>query len=383
MSIVVQKFGGTSVATAEARNHLLKHVKSCKNEGHKIVIVVSAMGRRGEPYATDTILSLLEEIDPNIDPMKRDMLLSCGEIISSVLISHMLDINGFPSVSLTGFQARILTNNDFSNSEIIDIDTTIIEKYLNEDKTVVIAGFQGMTWDGKITTLGRGGSDTSAVEIGGYLKADRVDIFTDVGGVAAVDPRIISSIGYLESISYSEMYKLASNGAKVIHPRAVKAAEKHSIPVRVRSTFSKDLGTLISKAPYDSSKKIIGIPLNKDFQYLKVNKSDSINEDFIKNNSLLYRDKNEFWDIYLDKNRSADLFKQKDSIYEHTNKIAKITILFHSKDREYIENQLTNFITMDTLDILDIFWFDDNASILLDNNIANDYIQKIYTLFYR
>lgn len=266
MGIVIQKFGGTSVATESARLSLLKHVKKARQQGKDVVLVVSAMGRKGEPYATDTISSLLESINSNIDPSKKDLILSCGEIISCSLIAHFLDTNGIEAEALTGFQAGILTTDYFNNSDIISIDTTNIQKYINRGKIPVIAGFQGITWDGKITTLGRGGSDTSAVELGGFLKSEVVDIFTDVPGVAFVDPRVYPSAEYISQISYDDMYKLASHGAKVIHPRAVQAANKFHIPVRVRGTYSDGEGTLISEEPTKIESKIIGIALEHQSQ---------------------------------------------------------------------------------------------------------------------
>lgn len=262
MGIVVQKFGGTSVATVNARLSLLDHVKKAKQQGKDVVLVVSAMGRKGEPYATDTISSLLESINPHIDPSKKDLLLSCGEIISCSLIAHFLDANDIEAEALAGFQAGILTTDDFNNSNIISIDTTNIQKYISRGKVPVIAGFQGITWDGKITTLGRGGSDTTAVELGGFLKSEVVDIYTDVPGVAFVDPRVYPSAEYISEISYDDMYKLASHGAKVIHPRAVFAAKKFNIPIHVRGTYSDQDGTLISAEPTKNNRKIIGIALD-------------------------------------------------------------------------------------------------------------------------
>lgn len=263
MGIVVQKFGGTSVASESARLSLLRHVKKAKQQGKEVVLVVSAMGRKGDPYSTDTIISLLESISPDIEPEKKDLLVSCGETISSSLIAHFLDTNGIEAVAMTGFQAGILTTDEFNNSNIVNIDTTNILRYLSQGKVPVVAGFQGITSDGRITTLGRGGSDTSAVELGGYLGAEAVDIFTDVPGVAFVDPRIYPSAEYLSSISYDDMYRLASNGAKVIHPRAVYAAKRFGIPVRVRSTYSDLEGTLITDEPTSIEKRIIGIALDK------------------------------------------------------------------------------------------------------------------------
>ncbi|HWR60060.1 MAG TPA: aspartate kinase [Clostridia bacterium] len=263
MGIVVQKYGGTSVASESARLSLLRHVKKAKQQGKDVVLVVSAMGRKGDPYSTDTIISLMESINTHISPEKKDLLASCGETISCSLIAHFLDTNGIEAEAMTGFQAGILTTDEFNNSNIISIDTTNIQKYLGQGKVPVIAGFQGITWDGRITTLGRGGSDTTAVELGGYLEAEMVDIFTDVPGVAFVDPRVLPSAEYISRISYDDMYLLASNGAKVIHPRAVSAAKKFGIPVRVRSTYSDEDGTLITYEPTKMEKRIIGIALDK------------------------------------------------------------------------------------------------------------------------
>lgn len=299
MTLIVQKFGGTSVATPNARQALLAQVNRCRNEGNDVVVVVSAMGRSGDPYATDTLIGLLEEINTNVSPRKKDFLISCGEIISCSVISHLLETNNIPSEPLTGSQAGIITTNTFSNSEIISIDTTKIEKYLKEGKVVVIAGFQGSTVEGEITTLGRGGSDISGVSIGGYLNADRVDIFTDVLGIAKIDPRIIPSATYMPTITYEDMFKLADHGAKVIHPRAVKVAQEFGIPVRVRSTFSEDLGTLITGEVTKYGHKIIGFALEKDindskvFIVFDVKDKDEIKDDiqdFIENSGMIPND---------------------------------------------------------------------------------------------
>lgn len=243
------------------------------------------MGRSGEPYATDTLISLLEEINTNVSSRKKDMMISCGEIISCSLISHFLEINDIPSEPLTGHQAGIITTNTFNNSEIISIDTSKIESYLENGKVVVIAGFQGETVDGEITALGRGGSDISGVSIGGYLNADRVDIFTDVLGVAKIDPRIVPTAPYMPTITYEDIFKLADHGAKVIHPRTVKIAQEFGIPVRVRSTFSEDLGTVfaLEKNCIDSKVFIVF-----DVAYKDEIKDDI--QDFIGNSGIIPKD---------------------------------------------------------------------------------------------
>lgn len=245
MSIIVQKFGGTSLININRKSIFLKHIKLAISEGNQLVIVVSAIGRNGDPYATDTLIKQLEKISANINPRKKDLIMSCGETISAAILSHILEIEGYPSEPLMGFQAGILTDDNFNSSKILEINTNMILKLLSENKIAVVAGFQGMTMDMEITTLGRGGSDISAVALGGFLKADRVDIFTDVPGVAMEDPKIVPTTKYIEKISYDDMYRLSLNGATVIHPEAVKLGKEFKIPIRVLSSFEENSGTLI------------------------------------------------------------------------------------------------------------------------------------------
>ncbi|MBA1334404.1 MAG: Aspartokinase [Firmicutes bacterium] len=260
MGPVVLKFGGTSLNSASARQAAIRHIADAKNRGNRVAVIVSAMGRRGEPYATDTLLALLETIDSRIDARKKDLLLSCGEIISAVLISHMLESIGIASVPLSGFQAGIITDGKYTDATIIDVKTEPIIRCLEEDKVAVIAGFQGYSRNLEITTLGRGGSDISAIVIGGYIGADTIDIFTDVPGVAVTDPRIIPESPFIKLLSREHMYRLSKHGAKVVHPRAVKAAIDFKTPFRVRSTFSQDPGTLIDSETHClSDRGLIGI----------------------------------------------------------------------------------------------------------------------------
>lgn len=383
MAIIVQKFGGTSVATPQAREALLKQVKKCKDEGNDVVVVVSALGRKGDPYATDTLISLLEEISPNIYPEKKDLMMSCGEIISCSLVSHLLDSNGIPSESLTGFQAGILTNNNFNNSEILDIDTTVIEKHLKDNKVVVIAGFQGATIDEYITTLGRGGSDTAAVAIGGYLKADRVDIFTDVPGIAKVDPRVVPSAPYLSSISYNDMYKLAYHGAKVIHPRAVMTAQNFNIPVRVRSTFSDGLGTLISDEKTKFNHKIIGMALEKEVSYIKVKKNHLAQTDFSKNPNALFKHTKDHVEAYYHKDLiTYPLDLDEDSLIENKYPVGQISMIFHKDHKEELEKELINFLEDTNLNTQDILWSENQLTLLLSVDNLVSTTQELYAYFH-
>lgn len=247
MRILVQKFGGTSLSDASARTHAIRHIKQALAESYQLVVVVSAMGRKGEPYATDSLLELIRQNGNRLPPRERDLLLHCGEIISATVLCSLLEAEQIPSVVLTGAQAGIRTNDRFGDARIESIQTSRIVRALSEGKVAIVPGFQGVTSGGDITTLGRGGSDTTATALGAALRAERVDIFTDVSGVFTADPRIVSEAKPLAKVTYAEICNMANQGAKVIHPRAVEVAMAAGVPIRVRSTFSDDEGTLVAK----------------------------------------------------------------------------------------------------------------------------------------
>ncbi|MEN3202449.1 MAG: aspartate kinase [Atribacterota bacterium] len=245
MRIIVQKFGGTSVHTRELREKAAAKVKEAWEEGFAPVVVVSAMGRKGAPYATDTLITLAQEEFPEIDPRNLDLLLSCGEIISSVIMVQALRRIGLQSIALTGGQAGIITNGTFGDATVLRVEPERIRKYLENGYVVVVAGFQGVTEDGEITTLGRGGSDTTAVVLGVALQADYVDIFTDVEGVMTADPRIVPEAQILKGLTYTEAAEIVQQGARVIHHKAMDIAREYRIPIRVRSLNDESKGTLI------------------------------------------------------------------------------------------------------------------------------------------
>ncbi|WP_042348846.1 aspartate kinase [Bacillus massiliigorillae] len=246
MNIIVQKFGGTSVKDDESRAHARRHIEKAVNEGYKVIVVVSAMGRKGDPYATDTLLSLVNGSQSKISKREQDLLLSVGETISSVVFANMLLQNGVNATAYTGAQAGFRTNNDHTNAKIIEMKCERIVKELEQYDVVVVAGFQGVSRNGDITTIGRGGSDTSAAAIGAAVQAEWVDIFTDVEGIMTADPRIAEQARALSVVTYNEVCNMAYQGAKVIHPRAVEIAMAAKVPIRIRSTYSDGLGTLVT-----------------------------------------------------------------------------------------------------------------------------------------
>ena len=246
MRIIVQKFGGTSLSTAHARAQAIQHIKRALHEQYAVVVVVSAMGRSGDPYATDSLLSLIAENGNALPAREQDLLLHCGEIISAVTLCSMLHAEGIPSRVYTGSQAGILTDARFGDARILKVTPSPLLEVIERGEVAIVTGFQGCTEDGEITTLGRGGSDTTATALGAALKAELVEIYTDVVGILTADPKIVPDAKQLSVVSYAEVCNMANYGAKVIHPRAVEIAMHARIPLRIRSTFSENEGTLVS-----------------------------------------------------------------------------------------------------------------------------------------
>lgn len=240
MSIHVLKFGGTSVADADRIRNVGKKVIERHNRGQQIIVVVSAMGK-----STDHLVNLANELSSRPSKRELDMLLSTGEQVTISLLAMYLENQGYPSVSLTGWQAGIMTEPSHTNARILNIHRSNMTRHLDEGKIVIVAGFQGITETGEITTLGRGGSDTTAVAIAAACSAERCDIYTDVSGVYSTDPRYVKEARKLKEISYDEMLEMAYLGAGVLHPRAVEYAKNYQLPLVVRSSFDNDEGTMI------------------------------------------------------------------------------------------------------------------------------------------
>ncbi|KGX88391.1 aspartate kinase [Pontibacillus litoralis] len=280
MKILVQKFGGTSVRDEEGRKQAIFHVKNAVKEGYKVVIVVSAMGRKGDPYATDTLLNLIQFPQHHVSKREEDLLTSCGEVISSVVFSNALREAGITAQALTGAQAGFVTNDDFTQAKIKEMNPERIVQELDQADAVVVAGFQGQTSSGETTTIGRGGSDTSAAALGAALESEYIDIFTDVDGIMTADPRLVETARPLEVMTYNEIVNLAYQGAKVVHPRAVEIAMQAKVPIRVRSTYSNDYGTLVTTTTSEGKGKdipdrpVTGIAHMSGITQLKVQAKD-------------------------------------------------------------------------------------------------------------
>ena len=253
--IIVQKYGGTSVGTAARIRRVSRRIAATVKQGHKVVAVVSAMG-----HTTDRLIALAQSINPEPPARELDMLVANGETITAPLVAMCLQGMGVPAVSLSGLQAGVRTSAQHSKARIQDIKPDRILEILREGKVAVVAGFQGVTADFEVTTLGRGGSDTTAVALAAALKADSCEIYTDVDGIFTADPRLVKTARKLSHIQYDEMLELAAVGARVMHPRAVEIGELYGVNIHVRSSFHEGVGTMIvAHVPMEDRQRVRGI----------------------------------------------------------------------------------------------------------------------------
>ncbi|TLD43467.1 MAG: Aspartokinase [Candidatus Jettenia ecosi] len=260
MGLIVQKFGGTSVANAERIRAAAKRIIETYKAGNKIIVVVSARGQ-----TTDELIDLAYELTDNPSTRELDMLMSTGEQISIALVAMAIHALGYPAVSFTGGQVGIITDSYHTKARIRNISTNRIQKELENGTIVIVAGFQGIDANENITTLGRGGSDTTAVALASIMGADRCDIFTDVDGIYTADPRKVPYARKLEKVSYDEILELASLGAQVMHSRSIEFAKKYNVPLYVRSSFNNSEGTLICKEVKEMEDIVVsGVAVSKE-----------------------------------------------------------------------------------------------------------------------
>jgi aspartate kinase len=253
--VIVQKYGGTSVGTAARIRRVSRHIAATVKRGEQVVVVVSAMG-----HTTDRMIALAQSVNPEPPARELDMLVANGETITAPLVAMCLEGIGVAAISLSGLQAGVRTSAQHSRARIQDINPGRILEALREGKVPVVAGFQGVTESLEITTLGRGGSDTTAVALAAALKADSCEIYTDVDGIFTADPRVVRNARKLAFIRYDEMLELAAVGARVMHPRAVEIGELYGVPIHVRSSFHDGVGTMIvAQVPVEERQRVRGI----------------------------------------------------------------------------------------------------------------------------
>jgi len=268
MALIVQKYGGTSVADIEKIRNVAKRVLEYHEEGHKMVVVLSAMAGQ-----TDFLVRLARDMCAEPDARELDVLMSTGEQITIALFAMAVKSMGYDARSLLGFQVPIHTDHLYGKARIYEVDTARIRQELEQNRIVTVAGFQGLDESGNITTLGRGGSDTTAVALAASLNADVCEIFTDVNGVYTTDPNICPKARKMESISYDEMLEMASLGAKVLQIRAVEFAKKFNVPIHVRSTFTQERGTMVVAETKDMEKVLVSaVAYNKNEARITIKK---------------------------------------------------------------------------------------------------------------
>ena len=266
MTKIVMKFGGTSVESTEKIENVATRVKREKDKGHDIVVVVSAMGK-----TTDELSNLAFGLAESPSKREMDMLLSNGEQVTMALLSIRLNAIGIDAISLTGAQAGLITDDIHRNAKILKLDPARIDSLLDSNKVVIVAGFQGISEEGEITTLGRGGSDTTAVAIAASIKAEICDIYTDVDGIYTSDPRYIENARRLEQLEYDEMLELANLGAGVLHPRAVEFAKNYKVPLRVRPSYKDGEGTILKEeVDVENNLVVRGVAFESDIVRLTI-----------------------------------------------------------------------------------------------------------------
>ncbi|MGM0409600.1 MAG: aspartate kinase [Bacillota bacterium] len=273
MKKIVQKFGGTSLNSDEKRKIAAKKIKDAVKNDFSPIVVVSAMGRLGDAYATDTLINLAESAHKDIEAREKDLLMSCGEVISAVVMVQYLKSIGIKAVALTGSQAGIKTNNNFGESRVKEVNPEKIIEILKNGKVPVVAGFQGESDNNEITTLGRGGSDTTASILANAVDALYIEIFTDVDGLMTADPSLVNNAKTLNEVSYKEVCELAYQGARVIHPRAAEIARAASIPIKIHSIYSEKAGTIIHSSnmrKIESDRPITGVASRHNIIFVKI-----------------------------------------------------------------------------------------------------------------
>lgn len=271
MSLIVQKYGGSSVADEDKIRHVAERIVETRRAGHDVVAVVSAMGN-----TTNDLLNLARNLAQEPSRRELDMLLACGERISMSLLSMCIQDMGERAISLTGPQCGIRTTDNHFNARITDVKAGRVEREVERGKIVIVAGYQGMNRRGEVTTLGRGGSDTTAVAIAAGINADRCEIYSDVDGVYSADPRIVENAAPMPEISYAEMTELSHHGASVLNPRAVEYAWKRHVPTVARCTFNDAPGTLIHDRSVDEDPKVVGVACHKELIWVSLRGKDVV-----------------------------------------------------------------------------------------------------------
>jgi len=380
--IVVQKFGGTSVKGTKRLSEIAKWIVKNKKKGNKMIVVVSAPGGM-----TDSLIGKAREVSSNPRGRELDMLLSVGEQISAALLAMRIEELGEKAISFNGSQLDIKTNNDYNNAKILNISPKKILDKLDDGYIVIITGFQGIDSEGNTTTLGRGGSDTSAVAIGAAVNADKIEIYTDVDGVYTSDPRIVKKSKKIKDISYDEMIEMADKGAKVLHCRSIELASKYEIPVHLRSAFTWEEGTWIKKENTMESSVVRGISNISNLANLRISLKD-MNElvEHLEENhievKLFQQLENSKFSILIEKEDALRFFKfLKDRGYtpEITDHLSMISVIGLGIASNNIPRKLTKILNLNEIEINSISSNQTSVSYVISQNR----LKNANTIFHR
>ncbi len=392
MNIIVKKFGGTSVTSDKDRERIKDLVELDIDNGNFPVLVVSAMGRNSAPYATDTLINLYKNINDQYSKRDLDLLMSCGEIISSTLISAYLNRSGIKSVALTGFQAGIITDEDYGSAKVLNVNVEYLQDTIKNGIIPVISGFQGISINGNITTLGRGGSDTTATLIGEALKADKVEIYTDVEGVMTADPRIVENATLIESMTYDEMYEMARHGAQVVDFNAVDIAKRSNLNVVVKNTHKNSIGTQITDS-YESDRIITAITKCDSWIQYKVNYKYSSAKDQDLMDALYQNDISidmiNFFEDYKyfvvqneDADKLDDLLTNLNLDYEKKENCSEVTIVGHKiHGVSGIMKRVVKALEDEYIKILQTSDSHTTISCLVESKVANIAVNSLHREF--
>ena len=397
MKVIVQKFGGSSVSNDENLKIVSKRVVEEVENKNKVVVVVSAQGK-----TTDRLIFEEKQLSQNASLREHDTLVSVGEQITIAKLAILLNEMGYKAISLTGWQIPIITNNDHSNARIEYINNEIINKYLDDGNIVVVAGFQGVNENGEITTLGRGGSDTTAVAIAASLEADRCDIFTDVDGVFVSDPKYVVNSKKIDKIDYEEMLEMSSLGAKVLHNRCVEIGKNFSIPICVKSTFKDNSkGTLVTNKKIEDN-NINGIVKDDKISKISLVGVDNTTKSIYELVKILSRE-NICIDFLNKREETKTIsFTIKDADLDRVLKIIEVNIsklaykeIIHNEDlakvsivgigiynKPEIQEKMLEALYEKNLNFVDISTSETKITLLLDKNISDIALNEIYNKFF-
>lgn len=394
MGLIVQKFGGTSVANIDRIKAITDIIKATLDQGNKVIVIVSAMA--GVTNHLVTLCNNLSNLNDQESLIEYDVALSSGEMVTSALLAISLQSNNIKAKSLLAWQIPILTDDNYSNAKVQSINTDLIKQYLNQGITPVIAGFQGITNDKYCTTLGRGGSDTSASLIAAAMCADMCDIYTDVDGVFSADPRIINNAKHLKEVDFEEMLVMSSAGAKVLHPRCVEIAMRYNIPIRVLSSFENNSQGSIIKNRRDIMEKpdITSITIDKDLMKLTINNISGIYKqkllsEFISNGIqiiLMLHAYNECVFIIKLTNHAKlrAILNNLKIDYQLDNNIAAVSIIGYGlKNDSKIISSMISEISNNEIEIFAVDWSSIKVSLFISEQYAEKVMRVCYALGFK